>query len=62
MELANIYRKTAQVVKFGGPSLFCPIVKKAKGFAKEFKFSHSQYLALIILTDGEILDPEQTEE
>lgn len=60
--VVNQYKKTALMVRLGGPTLFSPLLSQLK---KLVQSTYSQqkkkvYHVLLILTDGEIHDMHET--
>ncbi|EGR30079.1 hypothetical protein IMG5_142720 [Ichthyophthirius multifiliis] len=61
IEILNLYRYSLQYVSLSGPTLFGPILQETLKLANLCKSQGSQiYTVLLILTDGEIHDMENT--
>ncbi len=59
--IMQIYANTLQHVELSGPTLFSPVLQTAMKIASQNKQEGSnEYTILLILTDGEIHDMEQT--
>lgn len=53
------YREAVNNIQFLGPTNFAPIIKRAREHAESCK-SDKMYFVLLILTDGEINDMQET--
>ncbi|XP_062847488.1 copine-3 isoform X2 [Trichomycterus rosablanca] len=60
--MVEAYRKCLPQVKLYGPTNFSPIIRHVSGFAQQALRDNkaSQYLVLLIITDGVITDMDQT--
>lgn len=59
--LMQLYNKALVSVDFSGPTLFAPIIQEAFNIARmNAQEGSNTYQVLLILTDGEIHDMEQT--
>ena len=58
--IMDIYHNTISTVRFSGPTLFENILQKANQYCTVVQPSLNQYLVLLIITDGEIHDMENT--
>jgi hypothetical protein len=56
--ILNSYNYSVQNVKFFGPTNFSPLIKACSSIASQSK--GSEYFILLILTDGEITDMDET--
>lgn len=57
----QVYRNSFQFVSLHGPTLFAPLINTAGQMAASFAaHSANQYVILLILTDGVIMDMQQT--
>lgn len=61
--LLEAYVKAVKSVELWGPTNFAPVIRKAQEAAKQMKSTNPlSYLVLVILTDGQITDFDQTKD
>ena len=61
--IVNMYRQCIPQVRLYGPTCFAPVIKRVATIAQEAHTGQgSNYYVLLILTDGEITDMEQTKD
>ena len=60
-QVLDVYQKNLQKIKFGGPTRFAPLIRKAREQVEEQNVTGAKlYHILMILTDGEIHDLKET--
>jgi hypothetical protein len=58
--LFKAYAEAFQYVRLSGPTYFAPLVHKACQYALESQAKGNDYCVLLIITDGQIMDMEET--